>query len=300
MPLQLNRPLVIFDLETTGLNIGRDRIVELSYLKVFPNGTRESKTYRINPEIPIPPESSAVHGITDDDIRDCPRFKDIASEFVCVIKGCDLAGYNSNTFDIPLLAEELLRAGIDFDLRRCRFVDAYTIFQKKEPHTLTAAYRFYCNKDLIDAHSANADTQAAYEVLCAQVERYPDLPDTIEQLAEYSTHHRNADFAGRVSYDADGNEIFTFGKYKGQRLDKVLTSDIGYYGWLMQGDFPEYTKRIFTRAYVAAKTKSTPATAPANRNETPAKTPAQNPSQRQDPRKNNNPNGNAAQTKLDF
>lgn len=253
MRLKLTRPLVFFDLETTGLNIGSDRIVELSYHKLFPNGSSESKTYRINPEIPIPAEASRVHGIHDEDVRDCPLFSQIAREVASVLTGCDLAGYNSNSFDIPLLAEEMLRAGVDFDLKRCRFVDAYVIFQKNEPRNLTAAYRFYCGKELNNAHSACADTTATLEVLSAQLERYPDLPDTVEGLSEYSTFHRFADFAGRIAYDKDGVEIFNFGKYKGRRLRDILPTDTGYYGWLMQGDFPEYTKKVFTRVFVETR-----------------------------------------------
>lgn len=255
MKLKLTRPLVFFDLETTGLNISSDRIVELSYHKVYPNGSSESKTYRINPEIHIPQTSSAVHGITDDDVRDCPIFAQIAREVVKVIEGCDLAGYNSNGFDVPLLAEELLRAGIDYDLKRCRFIDAYVIFMKNEPRTLSAAYRFYCGKNLDNAHSANADTKATYEVLCAQLEQYEDLPDTAEGLADYTSFNKYADFAGRIVYDNDGAEVFNFGKYKGQRLSDVLQKDYGYYGWLMQGDFPQYTKKIFTKVFISTKQK---------------------------------------------
>ncbi len=244
---------MFFDLETTGLNISSDRIVELSYHKVFPNGSSESKTYRINPEMHIPEVVSKVHGIYDDDVRDCPVFAQIAGEVVHAIEGSDLAGYNSNNFDIPLLAEELLRAGTDFDLKRCRFIDAYVIFMKNEPRNLTAAYRFYCGKDLAGAHSANADTEATYEVLMAQLEKYADLPDTVEALADYTSFNRNADFAGRIGYDKEGVEIFNFGKYKGQRLRDILPKDTGYYGWLMQGDFPQYTKNVITRVFIEAK-----------------------------------------------
>lgn len=255
MRLQLTRPLVFFDLETTGLNIGSDRIVELSYHKLYPNHSSESKTYRINPEMHIPEAVSAVHGIYDDDVRDCPVFAQVAKEVVSVIEGCDLAGYNSNNFDIPLLAEELLRAGIDYDLKRCRFIDAYVIFMKNEPRNLSAAYRFYCGRTLEDAHSANADTEATLAVLEAQLDKYPNLPDTVEALAEYTSFHKFADFAGRIAYDSDGIEVFNFGKYKGQRVADVVQRDTGYYGWLMQGDFPQYTKKVVTRIFIQSKKK---------------------------------------------
>lgn len=255
MRLKLKRPLVFFDLETTGLNVATDRIVELSYHKVYPNGCTESKTYRINPEMHIPETTSKVHGIYDDDVRDCPVFAQVAKEIAGVIEGSDLAGYNSNNFDIPLLAEELLRAGTDVDLQKHHFIDAYVIFQKREPRTLTAAYRFYCGKDLTGAHSANADTVATCEVLTAQLERYEDLPNTVEDLAAYTTFHRYADFAGRIGYDKDGEEIFNFGRYKGQRVEDVFRKDTGYYGWMMQGDFPQYTKNVVTRIFIRMKRK---------------------------------------------
>mgnify|MGYP003316668977 CR=1 FL=1 len=262
MKLQLERPLVFFDLETTGVNIATDRIVELSYHKVFPNGSSESKTFRVKPmmvlmgqevQMHIPDEAAAVHGIHDDDVRDCPTFKEIAQEVANVIADSDLAGYNSNHFDVPLLAEEFLRAGIDIDLKKMKMIDAFTIFTKQEPRNLTAAYRFYCGKNLEDAHSANADTMATYEVLMAQLERY-DIPTTVEGLAEYTQGTtRFADFAGRIAYDNEGVEIFNFGKYKGLRVKDVLRRDTGYYGWLMNGDFPQYTKGVVTRIYLTNK-----------------------------------------------
>lgn len=255
MRLQLKNPLVFFDLETTGLNVSSDRIVELSYVKLFPNGNRESKTFRINPEMHIPEKVSELHGIYDDDVKDCPTFRQIASEIVSVIEGCDLAGYNSNHFDIPLLAEELLRANQDIDLRNRKFVDAFVIFQKREPRNLRAAYRFYCDKELENAHTANADTEATVEVLLAQVERYEDLPNTIEGLSNYSSFGKNADFAGRLSYNADGEIVFNFGKYKGQTVKEVLGRDSGYYGWLMQAEFPQYTKNVITRLFIESKKK---------------------------------------------
>lgn len=255
MRLELKRPLVVFDLETTGLNIATDRIVEFSYYKVFPNGSSESKTMRINPECHIPEITSRVHGIYDEDVRNCPVFAQVATDIVRVFEGSDIVGYNSNNFDVPLLAEELIRAGQDFDLKRCRFVDAFVIFQKKEPHNLSAAYRFYCNKDLEHAHSANADTMATWEVLQAQMEKYDDLPNTVEQLSKYTTHKTFADFAGRIAYNDSGVEIFNFGKYKGVPVAEVLTKDTGYYGWMMQSDFPAYTKKVLTRIFLETKQK---------------------------------------------
>ncbi len=256
MRLKLARPLVFFDLETTGLDLVNDRVVELSYYKLYPNGSSESKTYRINPERHISEESTGIHGITDEDVRDCPTFKQIAQEVVNVLRDSDLAGYNSNHFDVPMLAEELLRAGMtDFDLRKHHRIDAFVIFQKNEPRNLTAAYRFYCGKDLENAHSANADTMATAEVLMAQLERYPDLPDTIEGLAEYTTQHKAADYAGRILFNEKGEEVFGFGKYKGQPVREVLKKDTGYYGWIMQGAFPQDTKNVITRLYIRQRTK---------------------------------------------
>ncbi len=243
--------MVFFDLETTGLDLVNDRIVELSYYKLHPNESSESRTYRINPGRPIPPESTLVHGITDEDVKDCPTFKQVAMEIVGVLKDSDLAGYNSNHFDVPMLAEELLRAGItDFDLRKHHRIDAFVIFQKNEPRNLTAAYQFYCGKDLKDAHSANADTRATAEVFMAQLERYPNLPNTIEELEEYTTQRKSADYAGRILYNDKGEEVFGFGKYKGQPVREVLQHDSGYYGWLMQSAFPQETKNVITRLYI--------------------------------------------------
>lgn len=262
MKLQLERPLVFFDLETTGVNIASDRIVELSYYKLYPNGSSESKTYRVRPvqmmlgqevTMPIPAEASAVHGIYDADVADCPTFRQIAPEVAKVIEDSDLAGYNSNHFDVPLLAEEFLRVGLNIDLKSKKMIDAYTIFQKNEPRNLTAAYKFFCNKDLADAHSANADTMATYEVLMAQLERY-DIPTTVAELSEYSQGAtRFADFAGRIAYDNEGVEIFNFGKYKGMRVKDVFRRDSGYFGWLVGGDFPEYTKMVLKRVFKSLK-----------------------------------------------
>jgi DNA polymerase-3 subunit epsilon len=262
MKLKLTRPLVFFDLETTGLNIASDRIVELSYYKVFPDGSSEGKTFRIKPtmmmlgqevQMHISDEASAVHGIYDEDLANCPTFKDIAPQVVAALENADLAGYNSNHFDLPLLAEELMRAGVDVDLKTKRMVDVFTIFQRQEPRSLVAAYKFYCGKDLTNAHAADADTMATYEVLMAQLDRY-ELPEDVDGLADYTTGNvRFADFAGRIAYDAEGVEIFNFGKYKGQRVADVFRRDPGYYGWIQNGDFPQYTKGVFTRVYMSLR-----------------------------------------------
>ena len=246
MQLNLRNPLVFFDLETTGIDIVHDRIVEISMVKVMPNGDEIVKTRRINPGMPIPPESTAIHVITDDDVKDCPTFKEIAKSLAAQIEGCDLAGFNSNRFDIPMLAEEFLRAGVDVNLGRRKFVDVQTIFHKKEQRNLTAAYKFYCQKDLENAHSAEADTMATYEVLKAQLDRYPDLENDINFLSQYSSFNKNVDFAGRMVYNEQGKEEINFGKYKGRLVEEVLKNDPGYYGWMMNGDFPLNTKQMLT------------------------------------------------------
>jgi len=246
MQLNLKNPLVFFDLETTGTNIVTDRIVELSYVKVHPNGKEETKTYRINPGMPIPPEVTAIHGISDEDVKDCPAFKEIAKSLAAQIEGCDLAGYNSNRFDIPMLVEELLRAGVDLDLRKRNFIDVQNIFHKMEQRTLVAAYKFYCNKTLENAHSAEADTIATYEVLKAQLDRYPDLQNDVAFLSKFSSYGNHVDYAGRVVYNDKGVECINFGKHKGRPVVDVLESDPGYYGWILGGDFPLDTKKVFT------------------------------------------------------
>lgn len=246
MNLNLKKPIIFFDLETTGINIVSDRIVEISYLKVSPNGMEESKTIRINPECHIPEQASAIHGIYDDDVANCPTFKQVAKSIAADFEGCDLAGYNSNRFDIPLLAEEFLRADVDVDLKKHNFIDVQVIFHKMEQRTLSAAYKFYCDKILEDAHSSAADTQATYEVLKAQLDRYPTLQNDIEFLSKYTSFNENADFAGRIIYNEKNEEVFNFGKYKGQKVEDVLSKNIGYYGWMMQGDFPLYTKKVLT------------------------------------------------------
>ena len=246
MRLNLKNPLVFFDLETTGIDITKDRIVEISYVKVFPNGKEESKTMRINPERPIPPESTAIHGITDDDVKDCPTFKAVAKTLAAQIEGCDLAGYNSNRFDIPLLAEEFLRADVNIDLNRRKFVDVQTIFHKMEQRTLSAAYKFYCNKTLENAHTAAADTMATYEVLQAQLDRYPELQNDIAFLSDFSSYNNNVDFAGRMIYNDKKEEVFNFGKFKGRLVEDVLKNEPGYYAWMMNSDFPLNTKQNLT------------------------------------------------------
>lgn len=247
MKLNLKNPIVFFDLETTGTNINSDRIVEISYLKVHPNGNEESKTLRINPEMPIPAESSAIHGIYDKDIVDCPTFKEVAKNVARDIEGCDLAGFNSNRFDIPVLAEEFLRAGVDIDMSKRKFVDVQVIFHKMEQRTLSAAYKFYCGKNLEDAHSAEADTLATYEVLKGQLDRYSELENDIAFLADFSSFNKNVDFAGRMIYDENGVEVFNFGKYKGEPVSEVLKKDLGYFSWILNNDFTLNTKAELTK-----------------------------------------------------
>ena len=264
MKLQLNRPLVFFDLETTGLNIATDRIVEISYYKLFPDASSQCKTYRVKPtelkpdpnaigstievQMHISEGASAVHGIYDQDLVDCPTFKEIAPEIAEVLQDSDIAGYNSNHFDIPLLAEEFLRVGINIDIKNKKMIDVFTIFQRNEPRNLSAAYRFYCNKNLEDAHSAAADTHATYEVLKAQLDHYPDvLENDVKFLSEYSCYSKNVDFAGRIVYNEQGIEVFNFGKYKGISVEEVLLKDPGYYGWILNGDFTLNTKNVLTK-----------------------------------------------------
>jgi len=246
MELNLKNPIVFFDLETTGVNIAADRIVEISILKVNTNGAEEVRTQRVNPEMPIPKQASEIHGIYDEDVKDCPTFKGVARDLAKFMEGCDLGGFNSNRFDVPLLAEEFIRAEVDFDMKRRNFIDVQTIFHKMEKRTLEAAYKFYCNKDLKDAHSAEADTRATYEVLKSQLERYDELNNDVVFLSKFSSFSNNADFAGRIVYNDKKEEVFNFGKYKGVRVVDVLDKDPGYYGWIMKGDFPLYTKKVLT------------------------------------------------------
>ncbi len=247
MQLNLKNPLVFFDLETTGTNIVTDRIVEISYLKVYPSGKEESQTFRVNPGIPIPKSATEVHHITDEMVKNCPSFREIGRLIANEIKGCDLAGFNSNRFDIPLLAEEFLRNNIEIDLSERKMVDVQVIYHKLEQRTLSAAYKFYCGKDLEGAHGAEADTRATYEVLKAQLDRYPaDLANDVKFLSDFSVQTRNVDFAGKIVYNADGVEVFNFGKYKDQPVAEVLKRDTGYYGWLMNGEFALNTKKVVT------------------------------------------------------
>lgn len=245
MELKLTRPIVFFDLETTGTNVIQDRIVEISIIKVFPDGEEFEKTRRINPEMPIPAEATAVHHITDADVANEPTFSKVAKSLAEIFADSDIAGFNSNRFDVPLLLEEFHRAGIILDLSKTRFIDVQTIFHKKEQRTLSAAYKFYCGNELEDAHSASADTRATYEVLKAQLDRYEDLPNDMKALAEYSSYSNMVDFAGRLIYDEQHREVINFGKHKGKLAEDILKTDIGYYGWIMQGEFPQNTKDCF-------------------------------------------------------
>jgi DNA polymerase-3 subunit epsilon len=246
LELNLRRPIAFIDLETTGINVASDRIVEISVLKINPNRKEEWLTTRVNPGMPIPPKSTAIHGITDKDIADAPSFKEIAKNLAAFLEGTDLAGFNAVKFDIPVLAEEFLRVNIDFSFRKRKYVDAQVIFHKKEQRTLSAAYLFYCNRELENAHSSKADTEATYEVLKAQLDRYTDLENNVEKLADYSSFNNIADFAGRIIFDENGIEIFNFGKHKGKPVETVFRDEPSYYSWMMNGDFPLYTKKILT------------------------------------------------------
>lgn len=259
MELNLNRPIAFFDLETTGLSIATDRIVEISILKINPDGTHKSVTKLINPTIPIPELTSAIHGIYDKDVADKPTFKDLANEFNQLLNNCDLAGYNAIKFDIPLLVEEFYRADVNFDLKGRRFVDAQNIFHKMEQRTLSAAYKFYCNKELTDAHTAEADTIATYEILKAQLDRYIDTEFTdrkgnksipvindIQALHEFSFQTRNADLVGHIIFNDQDNEVFNFGKHKGKSVEELFKKEPSYYDWMMKSEFPRSTKKVIT------------------------------------------------------
>lgn len=262
MTLILKRPLVIFDLETTGVNVASDRIVEISALKANPDGTEETMTFRINPEMPIPLESSLIHGIYQEDIADAPTFKEVAQELVDFIGDADLGGYNSNRFDIPVLMEEFLRVNIPFDIENRFFVDVQNIFHQMEQRTLKAAYKFYCEKDLVDAHSAEADVMATFEVLKAQVLKYENkewedksgkvstpVKNDVESLHKFTNLNRTVDFAGRMVYDDEGVEVFSFGKHKGKAVEEVFKIEPSYYAWMMRGDFPMYTKTCLEKIW---------------------------------------------------
>jgi DNA polymerase-3 subunit epsilon len=244
--LNLKRPLAFIDLETTGINVSSDRIVELSVLKISPNGKEEWMSTRVNPEMAIPPKSTSIHGITDEDVAEAPHFREVAKKLTVFLEGCDLAGYNAIKFDIPVLAEEFLRANIDFNFRKRRYIDVQVIFHKKEQRTLAAAYLFYCKKELQDAHSSKSDTAATFEVLKSQLDRYKDLENDVEKLADFSSFNNNVDFAGRIILDENDVEVFNFGKYKGKSVELIFNEDPAYYSWMMNGDFPLYTKKVLT------------------------------------------------------
>ena len=252
MELKLKRPIIFIDLETTGINVSSDRIVEISALKISPNGKEQWMTTLVNPEMPIPAKVTAIHGISDSDVAGAPTFREIAKNVASFLEGCDLAGYNAMKFDIPVLAEEFLRTNVDFNFRKRKYVDVQIIFYKKEQRTLEAAYQFYCNKALENAHSANADAAATYEVLKAQLDTYPDLENDIEKLSEFSAFNNNVDFAGRIILDENGIETFNFGKHKGRAVEEVFREEPAYYSWMMNGDFPLYTKKILTEIKLRA------------------------------------------------
>jgi len=259
MELQLSRPLAFFDIETTGTNLVTDRIVEISILKLLPDGTKELRTQRINPTIPIPAEVVAIHGITNEAVKDCPKFEDLATDLNNFLNNCDLGGYNSNKFDIPFIFEEFLRAGIDFEMKGRRFVDAQNIFHKMEPRNLSAAYKFYCGKDLIGAHGAEADTLATYEVVKAQVEKYSGtsytdqdkkvstpIKNDVQALHDFSFNSNFADFVGHIAYNQKKVEVFNFGKHKGKPVEEIFRTEPSYYDWMMKSDFPRFTKKLIT------------------------------------------------------
>lgn len=247
MQLQLTKPICFFDLETTGTNVTKDRIVEISILKVFPNGNKESKTWLVNPEMEIPADVVAIHGVSNERVANEPTFKQLSKEIYNMIKDSDLGGFNSDRFDIPLLVEEMLRADVDFDMKNMVSVDVQTIFHKMEKRTLAAAYKFYCDKELTDAHSAAADTNATYEVLLSQLDRYPELENNVKKLSEFTTRKKSVDFAGFIILDEDGEEAFSFGKHKGRKVQDVLEKEPGYFGWILNADFPLYTKKVLTQ-----------------------------------------------------
>jgi len=245
MSLQLKRPLVFIDLETTGTNLSTDRIVEIAIIKVFPDGTKTVKQKMLNPQIPIPKSSSEIHGITDDKVKDAPTFKQVANELKQFIDDSDFSGYNSNRFDIPLLIEEFLRAGFEIDMTNRRMLDVQHIFHMMEKRTLGAAYKFYCEKELIDAHSAQADATATWEILQAQLGRYEHLGNTLDTILQFTGEEKFVDFARRFVMD-NGVEVFNFGKHKGRPVSEVLKVEPQYYDWMMKGDFPLHTTQKLT------------------------------------------------------
>jgi DNA polymerase-3 subunit epsilon len=251
--LKLTRPLAFIDLETTGISVGSDRIVEIAILKLMPNGDKEMKTMRINPTIPIPALVTKIHGITDEDVKDSPTFKESAKMLYAYIDGCDLAGYNSNKFDIPLLAEEFLRAEVEFDISNRKLVDVQNIFHKMEQRTLAAAYLFYCKRPLENAHSADADITATWEILEAQLEKYSELKNDVNFLHDFSSRSNNVDLAGRIILNDKGIPCFSFGKHNGKPVTEVFEKEPSYYNWMMNGDFPLYTKKVLTKLRLAMK-----------------------------------------------
>jgi DNA polymerase III subunit epsilon len=246
MQLQITRPLAFFDLETTGVTIGSDRIIEISILKLMPDGSRHIKTKRINPERSIPAESSKIHGIYDYDVAFAPTFKELSHELAQFFGNADLAGYNSNKFDVPFLVDEFIRAGVEFEVRSRRLVDVQNIFHKMEQRTLAAAYKFYCQKEIINAHSAEADILATFEVFEAQLERYPDLKKDVDFLHEFTNMHNTVDLAGRMVFNDKKQEVFNFGKHKGKLVAEIFQKEPSYYDWMMNGDFPAETKQVLT------------------------------------------------------
>lgn len=258
MNLQLKKPLAIFDLETTGINIGSDRILEIAIIKIMPGGNVQKKRKLLNPEMPIPPAATEVHGITNEMVKDAPTFKQAANEIKQFIDGCDLAGYNSNRFDVPILMEEFLRTGIEIDLKTTKLIDVQRIFHQMEQRTLSAAYKFYCNKNLDGAHSAEIDAGATWEVLQAQVERYPQLGNSVESILKATGEEEIVDFARRFIME-NGKEVFNFGKHKGRPVADVLRQEPQYYDWMMKGDFPLHTKQklseIFNRTLLKKNEK---------------------------------------------
>lgn len=249
--LSLNRPIVFFDIESTGLHVTKDRIVELALLKVFPDASQESLTFRINPGIPIAPEATAVHGISNEDVVFEPRFEQLAPRIFEFIEGCDLGGFNALRFDIPMLMEEFLRVGMDIGIESREVIDVQVIFHKMEERTLSAAYRFYCNKNLEDAHSAKADTLATWEVFKAQTERYDSLPKSIAEIAKFTGNDKRVDLEGRLVKNDAGEIVFNFGKHRGKPVADVFAREPGYYNWMMEGDFPAYTKKMITQIRMA-------------------------------------------------
>lgn len=265
MPIALQRPIAIFDLETTGINITQDRIVEIAILKIHPDGTQDTYEKRVNPEKEMTAEIIAIHGISNEDLKDCPTFAEIAKEVKEFVEGCDFGGFNSNKFDVPVLVEEMLRVGEDFSIENRKFIDVQNIFHKMEQRTLSAAYKFYCDKDLINAHSALADTVATWEILNAQIERYDELQDNVDFLSDFSKAHdfKRVDFAGRLARNEKGEVVYNFGKHRGKTVEEIQAIESGYYGWMLNADFPLHTKQCLKQEMERLKAKQ------ANRKEQP-------------------------------